>query len=128
MTTGSKCDEVYKMNFSGATSDRLVAMKEWTTAGGDSGGPWFHGNTAYGVHKGSVELGIPKKLRSVFSQARYIDEGIGVNILIYVPPPPPCVAGAVCVSNTDCGAGGTCYKGVSVRAQSLLDQGTCACM
>lgn len=35
----------------------LCRTTDQVTAGGDSGGPWFFGTTAYGIHHGSNSLG-----------------------------------------------------------------------
>jgi streptogrisin C len=64
---------------SGVFNDRLVAMNaKGTTIGGDSGGGWSVGNTAYGSHKGGCE--IEGALRNMVSVADLYDEALGVRV------------------------------------------------
>lgn len=66
-STGYKCQTVEACGLSssstvpdnGATYSvgGLCRTVDQVTAGGDSGGPWFFGNTAYGIHHGSNSLG-----------------------------------------------------------------------
>lgn len=52
-TTGGHCDDVSRwLNECEGRACRLVAMERYTSAGGDSGGPYFSGTTAYGIHYG----------------------------------------------------------------------------
>lgn len=55
-TTGYGCDTIEYLNYAGLP-DPSVIMENGRTAGGDSGGPWFHANRAYGVHKGGAFIG-----------------------------------------------------------------------
>jgi streptogrisin C len=64
---------------SGVFNDRLVAMNaKNTTIGGDSGGGWSFGLTAYGSHKGGCT--VDNVLRNVFSVADLYDEALGVTV------------------------------------------------
>lgn len=54
--------------------DRLVQMDGDTQIGGDSGGPWYFGNKAYGGHYGNCGA------RDSFSKASFFDEAIGVFV------------------------------------------------
>jgi hypothetical protein len=50
---------------------------------GDSGGPWYYGQTAYGYHQGSVGLGcgfLGLFSCDVWSRASYIDEALNVSV------------------------------------------------
>ena len=76
--TGKFCDKVYSLNHCLNGSCRLALSENNTSQGGDSGGPWFYGNTAYGIHKGYKWWNF--KSRSAFSLASYIDEALGVYI------------------------------------------------
>ena len=51
-TNFKDCQEVRKLNVCNGTPCRLVQMGERLAAGGDSGGPVYYGNTAYGLHQG----------------------------------------------------------------------------
>jgi len=53
-------------------------MEEDNTIGGDSGGPWFWINTAWGVHKGDVLMS--GSSRNVWSQGRWVNNALGVSI------------------------------------------------
>lgn len=78
-TTGAQCAEVENNNICSTTSSgtacNLTRMKNDEASGGDSGGPWYYGNTAYGFHRGSV--GTILGSRDVFSKATLIDEALG---------------------------------------------------
>ena len=74
--TGYKADWVYRGVVNAGIAEHLVAMFSHTTQGGDSGGPWFHGNTAYGIHYGS-NTGIERpasKRRSLFTPVHHIED------------------------------------------------------
>lgn len=79
ITTGYKCNEVRKVNISVVGHDDVVSMKGGVTEPGDSGGPWFYGNTLYGVHTGT-HWWFGK--RSYFTQAKFLDEALGVTPLL----------------------------------------------
>jgi len=82
-TSGAACNQVQDLSacvtVDGVQACRLVRMSSDTGAGGDSGGPWYYGNTAYGIHKGSV--GTVFGSRDVWSRVTYLDEAIGVSVL-----------------------------------------------
>jgi hypothetical protein len=83
-TTGRWCgDHVYKKgvsnSFGGETYERLTAMHRVHGEPGDSGGPWYWGTTAIGIHHGYKW--IPLFTRDLFSEAGRIDEALGVSIL-----------------------------------------------
>lgn len=62
---------------SGVFNDRLVRMNGvGSTIGGDSGGGWSFGNTAYGSHKGKCST------NAVWSVADLYDEALGVRVRI----------------------------------------------
>jgi hypothetical protein len=57
ITTGASCGKVIAVNsvseeFDGIWLHDLTAVEDACNAGGDSGGPWFASNTAYGIHNG----------------------------------------------------------------------------
>jgi hypothetical protein len=69
----------FSCTVSGVFNDRLVAMNaKNTTIGGDSGGGWSFGLTAYGSHKGGCTIN--NVLRNVFSVADLYDEALGVSV------------------------------------------------
>lgn len=77
-TTGQRCDTVkarYKCNGSRCG---LVAMNHRYAAGGDSGGPWFWGNTAYGIHQGAIRITFV--LRDVFTPVANFYSALGVVV------------------------------------------------
>ena len=63
---------------SGVFNNRLVLMNGDTAIGGDSGGGWSFGNTAYGGHKGNCNPDFPN--RDAWSVAALFDEAIGVRV------------------------------------------------
>lgn len=82
--TGYSCSDVYRTSvtntFDGFTHKRLVAMEEHETDGGDSGGPWFIGERAAGTHSGWKTIWWKK--RSTFSRIGYMDEALGLSLLV----------------------------------------------
>ena len=62
----------------GVFNDRLVAMDAAVTVGGDSGGGWSFGTTAYGSHKGRCSF--DGAVRNVFTVADLFDEALGVTV------------------------------------------------
>lgn len=70
MTYGAWCDVVYQLDHCNGSACRLVAMENDIAQSGDSGGPWYYGSTAYGVHQGyKWWFGS----RDVFSRADYVE-------------------------------------------------------
>lgn len=63
---------------SGVFNNRLVLMNGDTGIGGDSGGGWSFGSTAFGGHKGNCNPDHPN--REVWSVADLFDEAIGVRV------------------------------------------------
>ena len=53
MTTFKNCDDVYELNHCSGSVCHLTAMEHDWASGGDSGGPWYWANTAYGLHRGN---------------------------------------------------------------------------
>ncbi len=72
--TGLTSDRVYKINrcIDLGTFCGMVIMRNDKSEGGDSGGPWFYGSTAYGIHKGDWYF-VPT-YRDVFTPVDQIDE------------------------------------------------------
>lgn len=80
-TTHQKCDTVRKLSVCKGSVCKLVQMKGHNSSGGDSGGPYFVGGTAYGIHTGYQTDWLPPwRKRSVFTRATYFDEAIGVYV------------------------------------------------
>jgi len=80
-TTGLQCDTVYKTSttrYEGWTLiKKLVKMDHDEAEGGDSGGPWFIGSVAAGIHSGETSN------KDQWSKAGYVDEALGVLIDTY---------------------------------------------
>ena len=72
-TTRKNCDVVYQLNHCSGNDCHLTAMQNDTGEDGDSGGPWYWGTVAYGVHKGAKYW---FGSRDVFTPQQYIDDGI----------------------------------------------------
>lgn len=77
-TTGLQSDTVYALNRCVWTTCHLTMMTHREAAGGDSGGPWYWGNAAYGIHQGRGWASW--HYRDVFTEAKYVDDAIGVSI------------------------------------------------
>jgi hypothetical protein len=80
MTSCKDCQEVRKLNVCSSGDCNLVQMGEHLSAGGDSGGSVFWGNTAYGIHKGMMYDPFWPFSREVFSRADRIDDALGISI------------------------------------------------
>lgn len=76
--TGEAEDTVYAESVSSGGADRLVAMEHDYAGGGDSGGPWYSGSSAAGLHRGEETIWFED--RDVWSKTYYIDEALGVYI------------------------------------------------
>lgn len=64
----------------GITYDRMILMDADIGSGGDSGGPWFYDNRAFGAHHGPCG-GVPG--RDSFSVADLFDEALSIRVQIY---------------------------------------------
>ncbi len=77
-TTHKHCDEIKALGHCVNGSCNLVRVYNDTADGGDSGGPVFWGNTAYGLHKGNNWHDWAR--RDVFTRADYIPTGVGYTV------------------------------------------------
>jgi streptogrisin C len=81
-TSGYICGKVklvsVDVTFDGYEHRQLVAMHENNGRGGDSGGPWFLGNTAVGIHSGWTTINGVKY--DTWSKADYLDEALAVVV------------------------------------------------
>ena len=73
------CQQVRKLNVCSLGECNLVQMGAHLATGGDSGGPVYWGNTAYGLNKGWMHDPWPFK-RELFSRADRIDNALGISI------------------------------------------------
>lgn len=55
-TSGHTCDTTYLDNQCRDGYCDMMTMVHRYAAPGDSGGPWYSGNTAYGIHSGFVTI------------------------------------------------------------------------
>ncbi|MFG3437481.1 S1 family peptidase [Nonomuraea sp. NPDC047897] len=72
ITTGAECNETYQLNTTRDNYKGLVAIHRHITQGGDSGGPWYYGATAFGIHSGWKNINLLN--RSQFTPARNINQ------------------------------------------------------
>lgn len=77
-TTHKSCTTVREQQVCANGACNLVGMQHHVTAGGDSGGPWFYGPVAYGIHHGYYRSWFRR--RSAFSHATLMDNAIGVHV------------------------------------------------
>lgn len=80
ITSKRDCQEVRKLNVCAGGECNLVQMGSHLSAGGDSGGPIYWANTAYGLHKGMMYDPFWPYGREVFSRADRIDNALGIYI------------------------------------------------
>lgn len=87
ITSGASCGKVSEVDkeitASGVTVSGLVfvvpmAGFELRSAGGDSGGPWYWGSTAYGIHKGAVTGGTTRW----FTPIKKAESQFGVKVCL----------------------------------------------
>ncbi|MEX2184553.1 MAG: hypothetical protein WEC14_08895 [Chloroflexota bacterium] len=77
-TNATKCGTVHTTSISCNGIGQLVLMNANLTTGGDSGGPWWTGNTGYGIHHGKCN---PWGLGawSAFSRLYLFDDSLGAK-------------------------------------------------
>lgn len=66
ITTGYNCSKVYKSGICSSGYCNLHAAEKYISKAGDSGGPWFSGSMAKGIHHGVAT--IDGKSRSLFTR------------------------------------------------------------
>lgn len=83
--TGAHCNTVEDtslcVTFDDIETCRLVRMDTDEADGGDSGGPWYYGNTAYGFHTGETSCHFFwRDICDVWSRVTYIDDAMSVTV------------------------------------------------
>src|SRR5262249_53367398 len=84
---GYDCSEVHDKSLSVTDEDgfrvkKLVDVDDNISSDGDSGGPWFLGNSAAGTHVG-LYVNAWGTRRSMFSQIVYADDALpGIGLLV----------------------------------------------
>lgn len=82
--TGQKNDTVYALGRCRSVYCGLVVMNHDEAAVGDSGGPWFSGNTAYGVHSGACYLdGSSGAIGDCFTPVRAANSALRIWVRTY---------------------------------------------
>lgn len=77
--SGAQSSTIYSTNVCWpGLSCGFIAVSGSVTAGGDSGGPWYNGNAALGVHKGTAFVGFAN--RSVFTYVGNAMSSLGVSL------------------------------------------------
>lgn len=79
-TNHKSCQQVRNTNVCSGSVCRLTQMGERLAAGGDSGGPIFWGNTAYGFHRGWHYSPSWPFDRDLYSKSTRIDNALGVHV------------------------------------------------
>ncbi|CAQ00158.1 putative serine protease [Clavibacter sepedonicus] len=67
------------VNANGVTYANLWQVDGYITEAGDSGGPWYYGNTAYGIHYGDIPRGGAS--RSAFTSITAIEAATDLRVL-----------------------------------------------
>lgn len=65
----------------GFTHERMVQMSARLMRGGDSGGPWFVGGRAYGLHSGACP-GADGALRDIFTPAALLPAALNASVAV----------------------------------------------
>jgi len=81
-TNHKTCQEVRKTGVCNGSSCNLVEMGSRDRAPGDSGGPVYWGNAAYGFHEGWIYDPAWPADRDVYSRADLIDNALGVYVAL----------------------------------------------
>jgi hypothetical protein len=77
-STDNTCDTVYKTAQCRDSYCNLIMMNRRYASGGDSGGPWYWGNTGYGIHSGGKQyLAI---WRDMFTPVRSAASDLGLTV------------------------------------------------
>ena len=77
-STGHHCADIaFLCIFGGTLSD--LAMDTQESDLGDSGAPWYHGSTAYGVHGGRLLIG--NSWFDYWSAFAYLEDALDVTIM-----------------------------------------------
>lgn len=74
------CDEVYRTSMAKVGMRRMVVMKGHKAIDGDSGGAWYIGTKAAGIHSGGGKVDGIK--RSFFSKAHRLDNAMDVDVRV----------------------------------------------
>jgi len=77
-TTGARCDQVRANGSCRGTICRLTLMQNRYADSGDSGGPWYYGNSAYGIHSGYVLASF--QYRDQFTPLLYSGDALNVYL------------------------------------------------
>lgn len=82
-TSYKSCGEITSINRIAPNSRNIrldlvtVQGEKLTCQGGDSGGPWFSGQTAFGIH-----LGLIGSATCAFSSIQEVEKELGVNVIL----------------------------------------------
>lgn len=80
-----KCENVNSVSmtctYGGINQSKMVQMNQRLLGGGDSGGPWFVGGKAYGIHGGGC-IGSGSIQLDSFSKAALLPAALGVAVTI----------------------------------------------
>lgn len=97
-TTDTQCGYILRKDYSPATEFGHTNFVRFSacSAGGDSGGPVYIGNTAYGVYDGWIDAdetpgcdpNDPTVTHSFFGPIYQAVNAVDANLLLYQPPPP----------------------------------------
>lgn len=83
-TTGQENDTVFGTGRCRGNYCGLVVMDHDEASSGDSGGPWFSGNTAYGVHSGACyRSGTSGSLGDCFTPVRAANSALALWVRTY---------------------------------------------
>lgn len=86
-TSGYGCSTIAAKNYDpdmggSAYNATWIRMNEDITQQGDSGGPWFVGNAAYGIHTGDTVCGGGVPCQSIFMAQDFLTQALGVQVRI----------------------------------------------
>ncbi len=99
IASGGTCGQVVETDVSynfgepGNTTHDLVEVKGACSEGGDSGGPWFASNIAYGIHIGKTSVLEACGSSTYYEEITVATQALGVTVGTATPPPSPPVPG-----------------------------------
>jgi hypothetical protein len=89
-TSGSSCGEVTQVDYANGTIDHGVFVQGATLCGrhGDSGGPYWAGSVAYGIHQTGPEAESCPNGWTVYTEITRATQGLGLSVGPLVAAPP----------------------------------------
>lgn len=83
----ANCANIQDTDESSPGREGKIVMDRDISIGGDSGGPWYKYNTAWGIHHGDCAIGSGAAIYSCFTPVSFIPAAIGSTWRVWTAPP-----------------------------------------